>query len=246
MVRSLIYFPGRHLDFLREPDGSRVANLNLAAAVFGDNGTVVQHLVQTRELRVRPEQLQLLERDGLVYQLDLPIPKAGAYQFRVAIRDEGSTQVGTARQFVEVPDMKKRPFVLSGITVSGDAENPAATANIQRAANLSSPAIRRFVPGENLWFGYVIYNAKIDKTNGQPSLMAEARLFRDGALVHKLEPKQVQLNGQTDPQRINNGGGIKLGGLPPGEYLLQILVTEPHGKDKPRVASQWVDFEIVK
>lgn len=245
VVRSLIYFPGRSLEFLRDIDGSSIANLNLAAAVFGDNGTVVQHLIQTRELRVRPEQLQLIRRDGLVYQLDLPIPRPGAYQFRVAIRDEASSQVGTARQFVEVPDMKKHPFVLSGITVSGDPENPTATANLQRAASLSSPAIRRFASGENLWFGYVIYNPKIDKTTGQPSLMAEAKLFRDGALVHHLEPKQVQING-TDPERINNGGGIKLGGLPPGEYLLQILVTEPRGKDKPRVATQWIDFEIVK
>ena len=75
--------------------------------------------------------------------------------------------------------------------------------------------------------------------------MAEAKLFRDSTLVHHVEPKQVPVSG-PDLDRINYGGGIKLGGLAPGEYLLQVLVTEPHGKDKPRVAAQWIDFEIVK
>jgi VWFA-related protein len=246
VLRSLIYFPGNKIEFLREPDGWATANLNLAAAVFGDNGTVVQHLAQTRELRVRPEQLEVIKRDGLIYQLDVPVAKAGAYQFRVAIRDEGSALVGTARQFVDVPDMKKRPLVLSGITVSGDSNNPTNSQGVHTSVSMSGPAIRRFAGGENLWFGYVIYNAKIDKQVGLPSLTAETKLFRDGALVHQLEPKQVQVAGQSDLERITNGGGIKLGGLPPGEYLLQIQVTEPHGKDKPRVATQWIDFEIVK
>jgi VWFA-related protein len=243
-LRSLIYFQGRDLQFLREPGGWSVANLNLAAIVFGDNGSVVQQVIQTRELRVHPDEVQRLERDGLVYQLDLPIPRAGAYQFRVAIRDEASALMGTARQFVEVPDLKKGSLVLSGITVSGDTANPA-TDGVQRAVKMNSPGIRRFVTGENLWFAYVIYNASIDQATGQPSLMAEARLFRDGTLVHKIEPKPVQVSGQ-DLQRIDSGGGIRLGGLPPGDYILQVLVTEFHGKEKPRVVSQWIDFDIVK
>jgi VWFA-related protein len=245
VVRSLVYFPGEKLEFLREPLDWYVANLNLAAAVFGDNGTVVQHVIQTRELRVHYDQLKVLQRDGLVYQLDLPIPKAGAYQFRVAIRDESSKLMGTARQFVDVPDMKKRPLALSGVTVSGDSVNPATTPGVQSSVSMSGPAIRRFAAGDNLWFGYVIYNAKIDETTGRPLAMAEAKLFRDGALVHQVEPKPVQISGM-DLERINHGAGIKLAGLPPGEYLLQVQVTEPHGKDKPRVATQWIDFEIVK
>jgi hypothetical protein len=244
-LRSLIYIPGRTLQFLQEPGGWHVARLNLATAVFGDNGSVAQHSIQTRELRVHQDELNRIEEDGLIYRVDVPMPKAGAYQFRVAIRDAASELMGTARQFVDVPDMKKHAFVLSGITISSDAANSSTTPGIQSSFKMSSPAIRRFATGDNLWFGYVIYNARLDKAANQPSLTAEARLFRDGALLHQLEPKPVQING-NDLQRIANGGGIKLGGLPPGEYLLQVMVTEAHGKDKPRVASQWIDFEIVK
>jgi hypothetical protein len=31
-----------------------------------------------------------------------------------------------------------------------------------------------------------------------------------------------------------------------GDYVLQIIVTDSADKQKPRVASQWIDFEIVK
>ncbi len=245
MVRSLVYFPGEKIEFLREPLDWYIAKLNLAAVVFGDNGSVVQHTIQTREIRVHADEAQRLKRDGVVYRFDLPVPQAGAYQFRVAVRDEGTALMGTARQFVDVPNMKKHPLTLSGVTVSGDDANSTVPQGQYRSANLNSPAIRRFAAGDNLWFGYVIYNAKIDNAQ-QPPLIAAARLFRDGALVKQLEPKPVEIKGQTDLLRIRNGGGIKLGGLPPGEYLLEILVTEPHGKDKPRMANQWVDFEIVK
>jgi hypothetical protein len=50
---------------------------------------------------------------------------------------------------------------------------------------------------------------------------------------------------QTDPTRLV-GGVICLGSiLSPGEYLVQIVVTDENaGKKKPPVA-QWVDFEVV-
>jgi hypothetical protein len=34
--------------------------------------------------------------------------------------------------------------------------------------------------------------------------------------------------------------------MQPGEYVLQIVVTDLLAKDKDRVATQWMDFEIVK
>jgi len=247
MVRSLIYFSGRDLVFVDEPDDWHKATLNLAAAVFGDNGLVVQQLAQTDAIRVRSTEYERLRRDGLVYQIDVPVNKPGAYQFRVAVRDESSSLMGTARQFVDVPDTKKRALFLSGITVSGDTANAGSSAGERSTVRMSGPAIRRFAPADNLWFGYVIYNAQTDNPSALSSLTAQARLYRDGKLVYSGTPKPIETNGQTDLKRINGGGGIKLGPpLEPGEYLLQIVVTEALGKDKFRVATQWIDFDIVK
>jgi len=51
----------------------------------------------------------------------------------------------------------------------------------------------------------------------------------------------------TDLKRLLAGGTIQLGSdLPPGEYVFQVIVNDPLAKEKHRVATQWIDFEIVK
>jgi len=34
--------------------------------------------------------------------------------------------------------------------------------------------------------------------------------------------------------------------FPPGEYVLQVIITDKLAKEKQQIASQWIDFEIVK
>mgnify|MGYP003694197669 CR=1 FL=1 len=46
-------------------------------------------------------------RDGLVYYLTVPIKKAGAYQLRISLRDSATKRIGSASQFIDVPDLKK-------------------------------------------------------------------------------------------------------------------------------------------
>ncbi len=243
LLRSLIHFSARDLEFNKEPGGGQTATLNLAAVVFGDNGNVIEQLTETRSIRVDDKDLDRLRADGLVYQFDVPMRKPGAYQFRVAVRDATSSQIGTARQFVEVPDLKKNVLTLSGITVSLEA---TANSSNSLVTDLRNAAIRRFPQDSNLWFGYIIYNARTDKANAGASLTAQSRVFQDGKLVYEGEPQPIESTGQSDPRRIQTGGGLKLGKLPAGEYQLQIVVREQSsGKEKPRVAWQMIDFEIV-
>ena len=46
--------------------------------------------------------------------------KAGAYQMRCVLRDGTTEHVGSATQFIEVPDVSKGRLTLSGIVMSGD------------------------------------------------------------------------------------------------------------------------------
>jgi hypothetical protein len=48
-------------------------------------------------------------------------------------------------------------------------------------------------------------------------------------------------------KRLTAGGALQLGTeMPPGEYILQVIVTDLLAKEKNRTATQWIDFEIVK
>ena len=257
LLRSLLYFQARDLTFTDEPDGSHQSSFNLSGIVFGDNGAVVNQVNETRTLRLQGKEYDRVLRDGVVYQLDMPIKNPGAYQFRVAVRDATSARIGTAGQFVEVPDLKSA-LALSGITVSsGIAPNAPETTGASGTARpadnqtpadnpMANPANRRFRQGSNLFFGYAIYKAQLDKATHLPNLTAQTKLFRDGKLVYEGGLKPVDLTGQTDLERITGGGGIQLGMLPPGEYILQLFVNDSLAQEKNRTATQWIDFEIVK
>ena len=248
LIRSLIHFPASAITFTNEPDGWHKAILNLSCIVFGDNGGVVQQLSETREVRLRAESFDQIIRDGLTYQYDVPLKKHGSYQFRVAVRDAGSARIGTAREFIDVPELKKNQMVLSGITLSGYADSTGSANDAPLAFNqLSNPALRRFKSGTNLLFGYAIYNARVDKQANTPNLSTQTKIFRDGNVVYEGPLKPIDVAAQKDMDRIAAGGGVQLGtALEPGEYLLQVVVTEPSVKEKRRTATRWIDFEIVK
>jgi len=55
------------------------------------------------------------------------------------------------------------------------------------------------------------------------------------------------LNNQSDLKRLSASGGIQLGSqMTPGEYVFQVIVTDLLAEPKHRVATQWIDFEIIK
>ena len=74
------------------------------------------------------------------------------------------------------------------------------------------------------------------------------RMFRDGKLIFTGKVQPVDVNGQTDLARVAAGGALRLGtDMSPGDYVLQIVVTDLLAKDsKRRTATQWIDFEIAK
>jgi len=189
-------------------------------------------------------------RDGVVYGFDVPIKQRGTMQFRVAVRDVPSSRIGAAGQLVEVPNLEKGDLAISGIFLRGLPAEQKTTVAANQAPPAddgelitSGPGVRRFRQGSSLVLGYAIYNA----TNKRPAaLTTQMRLFRDGKPVLVGAAVPINLEGQTDPRRIVSASGLQLDSkMEPGEYIVQIIVTESSNK-KPRAASQWVDFEVIK
>jgi len=97
-------------------------------------------------------------------------------------------------------------------------------------------------------YRYVVYNASSGAKNTLPDLQAQVRLFHDGELVTSQEEPPADTGRlQIDPKRLSAKGSLRLNGeLIPGQYVLQIVVTDRRAKEKYATASQWIDFEIVK
>jgi VWFA-related protein len=268
-VRSLLHIDARDLTFTDEADGWHKAVFDVLAYTFGDNGTVVDQPVnRTQTIRVRGETYKRSLENGFVFFLTVPVKKPGAYQLRMALRDATSEHVGSASQFIEVPNVTKNRLALSGIIVNGadpsakskatnkdqagGALAPGAQARsgeeeIENLDPQAGPAVRKFRRGMILHYGYVIYNAQSEKMGGRPQLQTQMRVFRDGKQIFAGRVQPYDAANQLDLKRLTAGGALQLGtDMTPGEYILQIVVTDPLAKDKYRTATQWIDFEIVK
>ena len=264
-MRSLLYINANDLTFTDLPDGGHKAEFDVVAITFGDNGRVIDQVGQSFTLRARAEEYTRLRRDGFVFFLTVPIKKAGAYQLRAALRDHDSTRIGSASQFIDVPDIKKNRLVISGILIhavetsptnkaaapGGDAANqspgPDPSNNPETSRMSINAATRQLKRGQQLQYSVIVYNAKLDKTTAKTQLLTQVRFFRDGALVFTGKEQPLSDANQPDLKRITMMGAVKLGNdLIPGEYVLQITVTDPLADEKHRVATQWIDFEIVK
>jgi VWFA-related protein len=261
-MRSMLHVNARDLTFTKEADGSYKAVLDMIITVVGDNGSIVgQPLTNTQTINVSGATYERTLQDGLVYILNVPVKQPGAYQLRVAVRDAKSERVGAAGHFIEVPDLGRNRLVLSGIVLLGTDPNAVATPiSAQSGATSSgqpisdqdmqaSPALRRLRQGMVLSYGYTIYNAQIDRATSRPQLQTQMRLFRDGKQVFTGKVLPFDMSQQTDMKRLNAGGRIRVGpDLVPGEYILQVVVTDLLVKDKsqPATATQVIDFEVVK
>jgi hypothetical protein len=256
-MRSLIYVDARSLNFTEQADGSHQANVDVVAMTFGDDGIVVDQRTRTEAVIVRGAQYEQALKNGLIFGINLPIRKAGAYQLRVAVRDATTETVGSASQYIEVPDLKKNRLTLSGIYLAGNrraqalaqgAQTTPASAEAEGSLGeqdpQSGPAVRKFSSGTVIDYGFEVYNAKPDKQTGRPQLQTQVRLFRDNQQVYA--GKVIPVTGEAaDHKRVSAIGHLQLGSnLAPGEYVLQVVVRDLLAKEKQQVTQQWIDFEI--
>jgi VWFA-related protein len=238
-VRSLLHVDASNLTF-KESVGVRTTDLDIIAVAIGDNGQVVDQLSFPQSVRVASEEeYQRLLQSGLPYILNFPISKPGAYQMRVAVREVSSARLGAATQYVQVPDLSKNRLALSGLVVSGIEADPAAKVDPQ-----SGPSSRRLRGGMLLDYRYNIYNARPDPS-GRPQVRTQMRLFRDGQSVFSGKESPLDASQQSNMKRLTGVGRLRLGpDLIPGEYTIQVVVTDTLAPSGFRTATQWMDFEI--
>lgn len=251
-IHALVYIDAKDLSFTQIADGKRRANFDLVAMTFGDNGLQVGQLSKNYTLELPELVYQNALKNGFVYDFFVPVKKAGAYQFRIALYDKGSNNIGSASQYLEVPNLKKDRLVISNLILDNfsaeewkKVSSGATTDESERSVFLDT-TLRRFKRNSILRYGYVIYNAKTDKAQ-KPGLEVQTRLIRDGKIVLEGSLKPFDASGQTDLKRIEAIGAVALGNdLQPGNYILQIIVRDTLASEKRRFSTQFVEFEVVQ
>jgi hypothetical protein len=239
LLRISIYVNAHDISFSASANHFHDGSFDIESILFGDNGKLIYQRSQTATLHLNPSQYENTLREGIVYGFDVPVKNTGAGQFRVAVHDHASKNLGTAGQVVMMPDLRKNLLTLSGMVLTPETAVPGS------ADSMVNVALRQFRQGEKLLFGYAIYNAPVG--DRQPQLTAQTRVFHEGQIIFTGEPIPISIDGQSDLKRITAGSRLQLGpDFPPGDYILQVIVTNKLAKLKRNEVSQWIDFEVVK
>ena len=243
VIRSFLYLDAKDLTFVQANDRHE-AKIELHGVIFGDNGMVEDQITHNAVFSLPEADYQRAVREGIRIRFDMRAKKPGAYQLRVAARDVASSHIGSAGQFVSVPNLKNKRLAVSGIVLRGVTD--IAETDEDEVATVS-PAFRRFVSNSELQFALVIYNAGIDPAVRRPNLVMETKLFRNDKRVQSYPAIPVDMTNQPDLERIFATRIVQLGAnLEPGNYYLLVEITDKSSKDKEPPIAQWIDFEIVK
>ncbi|HYX30184.1 MAG TPA: VWA domain-containing protein, partial [Pyrinomonadaceae bacterium] len=233
-MRSVMHIDVHDLTFTEEPNKIYKCTFDILSITFGDNGVPVDQIGRTYTMQLPEDAYKRAQRDGLVYYITVPVKKPGAYQLRTSLHDTASDRIGSASQFVEVPDLKKNRLALSGIALRGTLENAKTAAEgpagdqegVDKGNAEASPAVRHFHNGMLMNYAFFVYNAHSEK-GAPPQLFGQVILFRDGKPVFTGKQNPMSAAGQSDFKRLVGGGAIKLGtDLTPGDYVLQVIVTD--------------------
>ena len=242
-IRLFVVLQAKDLLFRETSEGWHEASVQLREMIFGNNGAVADQQTFDRTISLRGDTYEQALREGIMFHLDLPVRRPGAYQVRVAARDIATSKVGAAGQFVEIPDLNNRQLALSGIVLGGATDGDSGNAKESKMG----PTVRRYSSGSNVRFAFGIYNALIDPASHQPNVTIQMQLYRDGKQVFSSPIMPVDTTKQADLARIVTTGVLSLNPeLDLGPYYLQIIATDTLAKEKHSQAVQWIDFEIVK
>ena len=95
-------------------------------------------------------------------------------------------------------------------------------------------------------YAYSIYNAVRDKQAHRTQLQSQVRLFRGTELVYTGKVVSLNSDPQTDLKPLSAAGTVQLGANEkPGDYFLQVIVTDLLADKKHNTTTSWIDFEIL-
>jgi len=125
-VRSLFNIDMSKLSYKDEPDGKKSIRLAIVNFTFNENGAIIEQHGREFTMPLDEKMIPIAMSKGLNYTDDFVIKKPGAYQFRAVIRDAETGKLGSAGQFIQVPDLSKNRLALSGLVLTPPPEEMSA------------------------------------------------------------------------------------------------------------------------
>ncbi|MFI4943891.1 MAG: VWA domain-containing protein [Burkholderiales bacterium] len=218
-----IHLDLRNVPFERKDDRYR-ADLEIVGAVYDEEGKLVGDVAgEKAQLNLTAENYVGTIGEGMSLLRSVPLPP-GQYQVRLAAREASRSLLGSASQWVEIPDLDAQPLTLSSVFLLADAPiKPRPDAKPEDAperAVTDAQVGKVFRPGQGMHYTVQLYTPS--KAKAGPVTL-QAQVWRGSKLVgvtpkHELEDAP---GGRKWSERIS------LDAFAPGEYELRVVATDP-------------------
>jgi hypothetical protein len=250
-VRSLLFIDPGDLHFDVDQTGKHTARFQVLVMGVSDNGRVIDAWRREVPLALTDQTFQLIKERGIVVTVRTAAKEPGPYQMRAAVADLASKHVGSAAQFLEVPQVGGGRLALSGVLLKGVTESESARTGDEPNAGspvglvdavLLEPELRIFSPGDKAVYAFEIYDGLKDDN---PDLQMATAVIRDGKVVYQspFAPVTASPRSAGTMRVIPVAGTLELGSdMSAGPYTLEVTVRGPNAKKLER--KQWLDFEI--
>jgi hypothetical protein len=211
-------------------DGKPTAAVDVVGVVLNDKGKPTGSF-QTR-LKISPTGSDNAQQDNsaTIYNARVPMTP-GLYQVRVAARDSRNGQVGSAQQWVRIPDLALHRLTLSSLLLGVQSvELKEAKAGPAAAPQVQFNVDHRFARDSRIGFMTFVYNAARGQDGKSlPSLSIQARILQMGQPVRTTPVRTVSV-APDDLARILCRGELQLNSIAPGQYILEVTVTDEIAK----------------
>lgn len=219
-------------------EGKLPPSVDLAGAVFDQEGKSTSNFGQKITLA------EALKSNGrkLTYTHNF-FSRPGLYQVRVAARDALSGRVGTAKSWIEIPDLSAKKLTLSSIVVGERvASNMSAPIDGGRLFSEQAPLsiTRRLRRDSFLRCLVFVYNATYSPDR-LADVAIQVQVLRNNQPVVTTGVKPLATQRGQDQQRLPYATELPLKELTAGRYILSITAIDRAGKTS---ASQQVRFDV--
>ena len=259
LIGSWIHINPSDMKIVEMEDGKARIDLEAVCLTSDINGNIADS--KRVEFSLSVFNTDWFKKHGIRFSMLLPVKKPGPYYVRISVQDTGSGKVGSAYQFLEIPDLKKKVLELSNVFIVNDAEElkwlaSAAVEEIEEGLFLPafqteetrSPALRTYSRGDRLNALAMLYNADDKAASGSSEIEVQYILYRNGEEFRRFTPALVKSSDAGNAVGIPVLQGFTLGAdILPGDYVLQLVATDKkNGKKQEETAIKALGFTVVE
>jgi VWFA-related protein len=249
---------------LENEAGTPSALLDIAGFVLDEQGKSVNTFGRRLTIKGSPSGNGAPPKN--VFYNHFALIKPGLYQVRIAASDPKRGTIGTAFQWIKIPDLSSKALALSSLIIGEKKAEARAEAKPEDEAStlkepLGVPGVNinvdhYFVRSSALRFLTFIYNATTNPNTSSAAgpemtntvaaspvtdLAVQIQILRDNEPVLTTPLARIQTDGAPDFKRIPYAADVKLDDLLPGPYVLRVTVIDRLAKTS---AAQIVRFQV--